>query len=161
MENRSDSRRFRIRSFHTGSGAAQTQTANPTPTDRDRSRPFVAGARPPQPARPMRRSGCGVSAHARRPSFKPPVSNAAPSAPVTLNIPPVGDNVRIIPLGGVEEIGKNMTAIEIGDDIIVVDAGFQFRDDDTPGVDYILPNTKYLEERQDKIRGVLITHGHL
>ena len=79
----------------------------------------------------------------------------------TLSLPKVGDNIRIIPLGGVEEIGKNMTAIEIGEDIIVMDAGFQFRDEDTPGVDYILPNTKYLEERQDKIRAVLITHGHL
>ncbi|KKQ77951.1 MAG: RNA-metabolising metallo-beta-lactamase [Parcubacteria group bacterium GW2011_GWA1_38_7] len=79
----------------------------------------------------------------------------------TLSLPVVGENIRIIPLGGVEEIGKNMTAIEIGDDILVIDAGFQFRDEDTPGVDYILPNTKYLEERKDKIRGVIITHGHL
>lgn len=79
----------------------------------------------------------------------------------TLSLPKVGENIRIIPLGGVEEIGKNMTLIEIGDDIIVIDAGFQFKDEDTPGVDYILPNTKYLEERKDKIRGVIITHGHL
>ena len=80
----------------------------------------------------------------------------------TLSIPKVEEgNIRIIPLGGVEEIGKNMTAIETADDIIVIDAGFQFRDEDTPGVDYILPNTKYLEERKDKIRGVIITHGHL
>src|SRR3989344_3400500 len=76
-------------------------------------------------------------------------------------IPPPGDNIRIIPLGCVEEIGKNMSLIEYKDDIIVVDMGFQFKDDDTPGVDYILPNTKYLEDRKDKIRGVLITHGHL
>ena len=76
-------------------------------------------------------------------------------------IPPIGDNIRIIPLGGVEEIGKNMTAIEYGDDIIVIDMGFMFKDDDTPGVDYILPNTKYLEDRKSKIRAVLITHGHL
>ncbi|MES2314384.1 MAG: ribonuclease J [Patescibacteria group bacterium] len=77
-------------------------------------------------------------------------------------IPPLAaDSVRIIPLGGVEEIGKNMTAIQYGDDIVVVDIGFQFKDDDTPGIDFILPNTKYLEERQDKIRAVLITHGHL
>jgi ribonuclease J len=76
-------------------------------------------------------------------------------------IPPVGENVRIIPLGGVEEIGKNMSMIEVGDDIIVIDCGFQFRDEDTPGIDYILPNTTYLEERKDKIRGVIITHGHL
>ena len=76
-------------------------------------------------------------------------------------IPPAGENIRIIPLGGVEEIGKNMTVIEYKGDIIVIDMGFQFKDDDTPGVDYILPNTKYLEDRKDKIRGVIITHGHL
>ncbi len=76
-------------------------------------------------------------------------------------IPGAGDNIRIIPLGGVEEIGKNMTAIEYKNDIIVIDMGFAFKDDDTPGVDYILPNTAYLEERKDKIRGVFITHGHL
>ncbi len=71
------------------------------------------------------------------------------------------DTVRILTLGGVEEIGRNMTAIEFNDDIWVVDAGFMFREDDTPGIDYILPNTKYLEERKEKIRGILITHGHL
>ncbi|MFA6095741.1 MAG: ribonuclease J [Candidatus Paceibacterota bacterium] len=76
-------------------------------------------------------------------------------------IPPIGDAIRIIPLGGVEEIGKNMTAIEFGNDIIVIDAGFQFKDEGTPGVDYILPNTRYLEERKDRIRALFITHGHL
>ncbi len=77
-------------------------------------------------------------------------------------IPPLeAGNIRIIPLGGVEEIGRNMTMIEFGDDIIAIDCGFQFREDDTPGVDYILPNTKYLEERREKIRGLFITHGHL
>jgi len=76
-------------------------------------------------------------------------------------VPPIGESLRIIPLGGVEEIGKNMTVIEYRDDIIVVDAGIQFTDDDTPGIDYILPNVKYLEERKGKIRAVVITHGHL
>ena len=77
-------------------------------------------------------------------------------------IPPLApDTVRIIPLGGVEEIGRNMTLIEYNDDIIVIDVGFQFQEEDTPGIDYILPNTRYLEERQDRIRGVIITHGHL
>ena len=71
------------------------------------------------------------------------------------------DTIRIVPLGGVEEIGRNMTAIEYGNDIVVVDIGFQFKDENTPGIDYILPNTKYLEERREKIRAVLITHGHL
>ncbi len=69
--------------------------------------------------------------------------------------------IRIIPLGGVEEVGKNMTAIEIGNDIIVIDAGMHFSNEETPGVDYVIPNTTYLEENKDKIRGLFITHGHL
>lgn len=76
-------------------------------------------------------------------------------------IPPIGDSIRIIPLGGVEEIGRNMTVIEDKDDIIIVDCGFQFKEEDTPGIDYILPNAKYLEDRKDKIRAMVITHGHL
>ncbi|KKW13573.1 MAG: RNA-metabolising metallo-beta-lactamase [Parcubacteria group bacterium GW2011_GWA2_50_10b] len=76
-------------------------------------------------------------------------------------IPAIGESLRIVPLGGVEEIGKNMTVVEFGNDIIVIDAGIQFTDDDTPGVDYILPNIKYLEERKDRIRALVITHGHL
>src|ERR1035437_5161580 len=75
--------------------------------------------------------------------------------------PPEKGVIRIIPLGGVEEIGKNMTAIEIGDDIVVIDAGMQFKTEDTPGIDYIIPNTTYLEERKDRIRAMIVTHGHL
>ncbi len=77
-------------------------------------------------------------------------------------IPPIMPGVvRVIPLGGVEEVGKNMTAVEYGDDIIVIDAGLQFKTQDTPGIDFILPNTKYLEQRKSKIRALVITHGHL
>lgn len=87
---------------------------------------------------------------------------AMPKRRKTNLIPPVAPGViRIIPLGGVEEIGKNMTAVEIGNDIIVIDAGMQFKTEDTPGIDYIIPNTTYLEERKDKIRGMFVTHGHL
>jgi len=73
------------------------------------------------------------------------------------------DTVRIIPVSGVEEIGRNMNIIETKDDIIVIDAGFQFvsEESNAPGIDYILPNTQYLEERKDKIRALVITHGHL
>ncbi|MDE2021747.1 MAG: ribonuclease J, partial [Patescibacteria group bacterium] len=72
--------------------------------------------------------------------------------------------VRIIPLGGVEEVGRNMTAVEVGatGDILVFDAGFQFVSEDaSPGVDYILPNTRYLEKNASRVKGVIITHGHL
>ena len=71
------------------------------------------------------------------------------------------DVIRIIPLGGVEEVGRNMTLIEYGDDIIIVDCGIQFKGDETPGIDFILPNTKYLEERRTKERAIIVTHGHL
>mgnify|MGYP000517678208 CR=1 FL=1 len=88
--------------------------------------------------------------------------NAAPLERKTAHIPDVAPGViRIIPLGGVEEIGKNMTAIEIGDDIIVIDAGMFFANGETPGIDYVIPNTRYLEERKDKIRALIVTHGHL
>ncbi|MBP7741252.1 MAG: ribonuclease J [Candidatus Pacebacteria bacterium] len=70
--------------------------------------------------------------------------------------------VRIVPLGGVEEVGRNMFAVETQNDIFVCDAGFQFVPGGTnPGVDYILPNTRYLEKNQDRVRAVFITHGHL
>src|SRR3989344_915190 len=69
--------------------------------------------------------------------------------------------IRIVPLGGVEEIGKNITAVEIGNDIIVIDAGMHFSNEETPGVDYVIPNTTYLEERKEKIRALIVTHAHL
>jgi ribonuclease J len=84
------------------------------------------------------------------------------TVPKTAHIPePEAGVVRVIPLGGVEEIGKNMTVVEIGDDIIVIDAGMHFSNESTPGIDYVIPNTRYLEERKHKIRGLLVTHGHL
>ena len=69
--------------------------------------------------------------------------------------------VRIIPLGGVEEIGRNMTVVEYGNDIVILDAGLEFPVEETPGIDYIIPNTKYLEDHKNKIRGLIISHGHL
>jgi len=69
--------------------------------------------------------------------------------------------IRIIPLGGVEEIGRNMTVVEYGNDIVVLDAGLEFPVEETPGIDYIIPNTKYLETHKHKIRGLIISHGHL
>lgn len=70
--------------------------------------------------------------------------------------------MRIVPLGGVEEVGRNMFTIETNGDIFVFDAGFQFvSEDGSPGVDYVLPNTKYLEKNMERVRAVFITHGHL
>jgi ribonuclease J len=69
--------------------------------------------------------------------------------------------LKIIPLGGLDKIGKNMMALEYEDDIIVMDLGFMFPGPETPGIDYIIPDTTYLEERKHKIRAHLITHAHM
>ncbi|MFA5843576.1 MAG: ribonuclease J [Coriobacteriia bacterium] len=68
--------------------------------------------------------------------------------------------LRIIPLGGLDEIGKNMTVFEYGEDMVVIDAGIMFPDDDSPGVDLLLPDYSYVVERADKLRGIIVTHGH-
>lgn len=69
-------------------------------------------------------------------------------------------SLRVIPLGGLDAIGKNMTAFECGDDVILVDAGLMFPDDEHIGVDLILPDYTYVLENADRLRGIIITHGH-
>lgn len=68
--------------------------------------------------------------------------------------------LKVIPLGGLDGIGKNMTAFEYGNDMVLVDAGLMFPDDNQPGIDLILPDYSYVLENEDKLRGIIITHGH-
>lgn len=70
------------------------------------------------------------------------------------------DKIKIIPLGGLGEIGKNMTAVEIGNDIFVIDAGLTFPDETMLGIDIVIPDMTYLEENKDRVRALLVTHGH-
>jgi len=70
-------------------------------------------------------------------------------------------SLRIIPVGGLNEVGKNMMALEYGNDIIIIDMGLEFPDEDMLGIDYVIPDVTYLEENRHKIRGVIFTHGHL
>jgi ribonuclease J len=157
------------------------QTNNPTNTtgnnERRRSAPFHADSsilrnipkNNPAPVTGQLSSMLGLQHNAKRNlkntrRMPPPKKHNGPSQHKKFeDIVPVLKEytVRIIPLGGVEEVGKNMMAIEYKNDIIVVDAGIQFKTEETPGIDYILPNTKYLEERRGKIRALVITHGHL
>lgn len=68
--------------------------------------------------------------------------------------------MRVVMIGGCEEVGRNMTVFESEDDIVIVDMGLQFPEEDMPGIDYIVPDISYLKGKENKIRGVIITHGH-
>lgn len=70
------------------------------------------------------------------------------------------DTLKFFALGGLEEIGRNMSVFEYKDEIIIFDAGIQFPEEDTPGIDYIIPNTEYLEANKHKIKALIITHAH-
>ncbi len=70
-------------------------------------------------------------------------------------------SLKIIPLGGCEEVGRNMTVFEYGQDIIILDMGLQFPEEDMPGIDYVIPNPDYLKGKEKNIRGVIFSHGHL
>ncbi len=127
--------------------------------------PLTVPSVPPY-RRPNERPRTGGS---RSRNSRPPRSMVGPKFDTTVtgkretdHIPPLKDgDIRIIHLGGVEEIGRNMSLIEYKDSIVMIDCGVQFTETHTPGIDFILPNTRYLEEHKHKIKGVVITHGHL
>lgn len=148
---------------------AKTNTAKKS----SRSRPFVSRevshkkqAKKQHPQKRVAKKTSGNRKKSNKRSGRLPVKaphNNLPAKKLDVYIPPVPDNaVRVIPLGGVEEVGKNMFVVETPDDIIVSDAGFQFiSDEESPGIDYMLPNIRYLEDRKEKVRAIVITHGHL
>ncbi|MBI3046149.1 MAG: ribonuclease J [Candidatus Harrisonbacteria bacterium] len=68
--------------------------------------------------------------------------------------------LRFVPLGGLEEIGRNCSFFEYGNEIVIMDVGIQFPEEETPGIDYIIPNAAYLEPKKKNIRGIILTHGH-
>lgn len=75
--------------------------------------------------------------------------------------PGAEQKLKIIPLGGQEEVGRNMTIFEYGSDIVILDMGLQFPEEDMPGVDYIIPDVRYLKGKERQIRGIILSHGHL
>ncbi len=98
-----------------------------------------------------------------RDKFKKQVNTRQQNTHTKQPIPPLAEgDIRVIPIGGVEQVGQNMNIIETKDDIFIIDIGIQFSSEiETPGVDYIIPNINYLMDKKEKIRGVFVTHGHL
>jgi len=70
------------------------------------------------------------------------------------------EKLKFVPLGGLEEVGRNMFFFEYKDEIVIIDAGLQFPEETTPGIDYIIPNVTYLASKKEKIKALIITHGH-
>ena len=68
--------------------------------------------------------------------------------------------LKVLPLGGVDEIGKNMTVLEYDNDILVVDCGSAFPDEEMLGIDLVIPDISYLERNRSRVKGILLTHGH-
>lgn len=91
----------------------------------------------------------------------PPASPKSTTAKQGANTIYSKENLRITPLGGNEEVGRNMTVFEYEGDIIILDMGIQFPEEDMPGIDYIVPNISYLKGKEKNIRGVILSHGHL
>ena len=94
-------------------------------------------------------------------SARPVHKKPSTAKPVKSFAAPAKDRLRIISLGGLEEIGRNMTIFEYNNDIVIVDCGLMFPEEKMMGVDYIVPNVDYLKKKQKNIRGMLITHGHM
>jgi len=117
---------------------------------------------------PNRRSGAGrfsrstsngVNSFTRR-SVGSDLASDVKNAPI-VSAGKKEEKLRIMVLGGLEEVGRNMTMMEYGDDIVLIDMGLQFPEEDMPGIDYIIPNISYLKDKTKNIRGVVITHGHM
>ena len=106
---------------------------------------------PQEPTIPVNKSTFNGAGGEQATQVKPRVANQVTNQPT----------LRIIPLGGLGEIGKNMTALEYGDDIIVVDIGSTFPNQNQPGIDMVIPDVTYLEKHKRKIKGHIITHAHL
>ncbi len=155
----------------TQEGTKTRQTASATPKDADatknKSQSKTKKATKKTPATPapegkQTKGGVGPSmrpAEAQKPASSGKKKPAAGAYSALTPIP--GAKLRIIPLGGLNEIGKNMTVLEYGDDIMIIDCGIGFPDEDEmPGIDLVVPDVTYLENNRTRIRGMVITHGH-
>ncbi|MBT7755368.1 MAG: MBL fold metallo-hydrolase, partial [Candidatus Magasanikbacteria bacterium] len=133
----------------TGPGAVRRNSGKP-------STPRVGGH-----ARGARHSSSRSTQRPRTHASRPSTHTRSAGKSSRYHIPGSDENLRIIPVGGCEEVGRNMTIFEYGRDIVILDMGVQFPEEDMPGIDLIIPNISYLKGREKDIRGIIFSHGHL
>src|SRR5262249_44569895 len=150
-----------------GSSRASRSRRRPSPTSSVTRRNWWRASRPPRPI-----DRCAGGAGARKqdalrvqgPAQATPEIRRTPRRGGPTSRPqersPVEPVVRLIPLGGLGEIGLNMMLIESGDDLIAVDCGLMFPDDELPGIDHVIPDFTYALARRSGLRAVVLTHGH-
>ena len=165
-----------------GAPTPTTPAASPAPTPptpaaaaapqspRDARVPHPAAGKTPLPpfAPPTHRPGSSIRpAPARTHAHVPPHQSRGPRMALTTTgkhhpaLDAGDDTVRVVNIGGMEQVGRNMSALFYKNDIITIDCGLEFADSTMPGVDYVIPDITMLEERKHRIRGMLITHAHL
>ena len=124
---------------------SRAKSSNPRPPRQPRS---SGNPKPPQhPRNTNQQTPAKQQRKNNRPNHQRKASSGSPK-------------LRIMVLGGLEEVGRNMSVLEYGDDIIIIDMGLQFPEEDMPGIDYIIPDITYLRGKKKNIRGIVITHGH-
>ncbi|MDD3711165.1 MAG: ribonuclease J [Patescibacteria group bacterium] len=133
------------------SGAVSSVSVSSSPVS-SRPRPASSSSR----LSPMRRSSGNYQKRNNYKNLVTPVSRSVTEKKVL----DLAGKLRVIVLGGLEEVGRNMTLIEYEKEIIIIDMGLQFPEEDMPGIDYIIPNISYLEDKKDRVKAVFITHGH-
>lgn len=140
-----------------GAGAAQGGSRNSRPGG-GQGRGGARGGRGGRP-KPLAKD---ISKAWRKPGENPGMPSAHGTASIVKPMKSDGKTkLRIMVVGGAEEVGRNMTLIEYGDDIVLIDCGLQFPEEEMPGIDYVIPNVSYLKGKEKNIRGMIITHGHL
>jgi ribonuclease J len=125
-------------------GGGNTGGGNGSREEREARREFKHGPGAPKPGTHLQNSKMGP---------KPIVARDP-------NEKPNPDAVRLVPLGGLEEIGRNCSFLEYKNEIVIIDMGLQFPEEETPGIDYIIPNVEYLEKKKQNIAAIILTHGH-
>ena len=122
---------------------------------RSKSDTFQGSVRTRELSREKYRRGGGSSSSRDR---QPIRAGSAPAQMVTFR---ASKTLKLVHLGGLEEVGRNMCFLEYGNDILIIDAGFSFPGEDMPGVDYVIPDVSYLQENKKRIKAIVLTHGHM